>query len=159
MKGRGTESEWLETAEVLDLRAVGAAWESIPQPFARRALTVAVVGERVFVIGGFDADDTPRLDVDIYDAAARVWGKGPPIPGPEKNGFSPAACAVKGRVYLSVASGEMFRLSEDRATWEAYARTTPRIVHRLVASGQEIFVIGGASEARMMDLIESVPVR
>jgi hypothetical protein len=158
MKGKARETQWLNTIEVLDLSSENAAWRSVPQPFARRALVGAAAGRRVFIIGGFDADEKPQLDVDIYDTAAAAWSKGPPIPGKRRNGFAPAACAHNGSVYLSVATGEMFRLRERGTVWEPVATTTPRIVHRLIPLKDQILVIGGASEEKMLDVIEAVKV-
>ncbi|HTE06493.1 MAG TPA: hypothetical protein VK824_09875, partial [Planctomycetota bacterium] len=97
-------------------------------------------------------------DVDILDVSTGTWTKGPPIPGDESNGFGPAACTHDGSVYLSVASGDLYRLSDDHTAWEPCAKTTPRIVHRLIPFGDEILVVGGAAEERMLDLIEAVHV-
>lgn len=158
MHGAGTTPTWPDATLLLDLTSQGSDWERVPQPFQRRALIAAVLEKDVFVIGGFDEHDTPRLDVDVLDLRTRAWRSGPPIPGSPRNGFAPAACVHEGRLYVSVATGEIFRLSEDRATWELFAQATPRIVHRLVAWGDEILIVGGAREAAMTDLIESVAV-
>jgi hypothetical protein len=158
MKGKEQETQWPDTIDVLDLAASEPAWQSIPQPFARRALITAALGGRIYIIGGFDADETACLDVDIYDVATNSWSKGPPIPGKKRNGFAPAACMHHGSVYLSVSTGEMFRLIADGSAWEPVVKTTPRIVHRLVPFKNEILVIGGAAEAKMVDLIEAVKV-
>jgi hypothetical protein len=153
-KGRGVDPEWHQTLETIDLATPGSTWRSLPQPFARRALIVAVLDGRIHVMGGFDDEDRASLDVDVYDPSTETWSAGPSIPGQERNGFSPAACAHGGAIYLSVASGDLFRLATDR--WEPVARTTPRVVHRLIPNGPEILVVGGASEARMLDLVEAV---
>lgn len=110
-------------------------------------------------MGGFDSEDQASLDVDIYDMRSDSWSKGPPLPGNPRNGFSPAACSINGTIYVSVGTGEMFRLSADQQSWEPHAKTTPRVVHRLIPNGSEILVVGGAAESRMLDLVEAVPVR
>jgi hypothetical protein len=156
MKGAGQSIDWLETVDLLDLRSPGARWESIPQPFSRRALITATLGDHVFVMGGFDATDTPSLDVDIFHTKTRSWSKGPSIPGDTRNGFAPAACVHDGLIYLSVASGEIYRLKRDWTAWELYGRNTPRIVHRMVVANDEILILGGAAEAKMVDLVEAV---
>jgi hypothetical protein len=158
MTGKGTEPTWHETIDVLDLGAANPVWERIPQPFSRRALNSAAAGGRLYVIGGFNADEEPQLDVDVYDLATKTWTKGPPIPGEDQNGFGPATCVHDGRVYLSVATGDMYRLSANGEVWEPIAKTTPRIVHRMVAFGDEVLVVGGASDAKMVSLIEAVRV-
>lgn len=158
MKGRDTDPEFFDTMEVLDLAAQNPTWKSVPQPFSRRALIVTPLNDRIFVLGGFDAEDEPHLDVNIYDTKARVWSKGPSIPGSERDGFAPAACSLDGTIYLSVGSGKLYRLSEDEQSWIQVAGTTPRLAHRMVSNGKEVLIIGGASEARMVDHIEAVQV-
>lgn len=156
MKGKDAETQWLETMEVFDPANPSAGWRSIPQPFTRRALAAAVAGTRIVVCGGFDADENAQLDVDIYDTVSGVWSKGPQVPGPSRNGFAPAACSRDGAVYLSVGTGEMYRLSADASSWIPVAKSTPRIVHRLVPFQDRILVLGGASASKMVDTIEAV---
>ncbi|MGH7214124.1 MAG: hypothetical protein ACREIT_05115 [Tepidisphaeraceae bacterium] len=156
MKGGDEEAAWLNAMDVLDLSAPQPRWEQIAQPFARRALTVAVSGKKIHVMGGFDADDTPRLDVDTYDTATGQWSKGPAIPGKKINGFAPAACVMADQLYLSVATGELFRLNQEQRSWEPLAKASPRIVHRLVPFNQSVLILGGAAKERMVDLIETV---
>lgn len=97
-----------------------------------------------------------------YAAEERVSsvnpGKGPPIPGERRNGFGPAACTAGGTIYLSVSTGDLFRLSDDRSKWEPYAKATARAVHRLVPDGSRILIVGGAANRKMVNLIESVLV-
>ena len=70
------------------------------------------------------------------------------------NGFSPAACVVDGRLFVSVGDGSLHRLSASRGGWEPVATATPRIVHRLVPDGQRILIVGGAAKGNNLDLIE-----
>lgn len=158
MRGKDKESVWLDTTDVLDFSQSKLEWKSIKQPFTRRALIIATQGDRLFAIGGMDASDDLHTTVDILDTRAGTWSKGPAIPGKPMNGFSPAATAVDGRVYLSVASGELFRLTLDGSFWEVVALTTPRIVHRLVPDGPRILIVGGAAKGKMLNTIESVTV-
>src|SRR5690606_26337371 len=71
------EHKWLNTVEVLDLASSDPAWTTIPQPFSRRALTVAVQGSKIYIVGGFDSEDEMHLDVDVFDTATNTWTKGP----------------------------------------------------------------------------------
>lgn len=158
MKGRGAEPDFHTSMEVMDLSAEKPVWKTVPQPFARRALIVATLDKKIFVFGGFDADDEPHLDVDVFDSETKEWTKGPSIPGRPRDGFAPAACTLDGTIYLSVGSGGLFRLSDDQTEWEQVTRTTPRLAHRMVSFGKEVLIIGGASEAKMVDLIEAVQV-
>ena len=142
----------------LDLSTPDAKWRSVAQPLQRRALTVAVHGGRVYAIGGFDASADPSLQVDVLDPATGRWSAGPALPGPDGNGFGPAACAVGDALFASVADGSVYRLDDRRGRWEKVAATTPRIVHRAVADGPSLLVLGGAAGKRQLDVVEAVPV-
>ncbi|MCC7085695.1 MAG: hypothetical protein IT427_11895 [Pirellulales bacterium] len=150
--------EWLSKMDVLDLTAKNLAWTSVEQPFQRRALIAAVADRKIYLIGGFMEDDTPSLDVDIYDASTGKWSSGPNIPGPQFNGFAPAACALNGRVFVSVGNGNIYCFNQTAGRWDRVAANTPRIVHRIVPYGSKILVMGGAAKGDNFDLIEVVDV-
>jgi hypothetical protein len=156
MRGRARGNDWTGTMEVMDLSAARPAWQTVPQPFERRALIAAVHGEKVYVIGGFDEDSDPSRRVDVYDVATGGWAHGPDLPGAERNGFAPAACVMGGRLYASVGDGSMLRLDESKQAWEKVGATTPRIVHRLVPHGPRILVLGGAAKGDNLNLVEVV---
>jgi N-acetylneuraminic acid mutarotase len=151
-------NDWLDTALALDLTADHLAWKKIKQPFERRALAAASYQGKVFVLGGFDQDDEAKLRTDVYDPQTDRWTTGPELPGPSSNGFSPAACTHKGKLYVSVADGTLYRLDDAAAAWQKVAKTTPRVVHRLVSYESQILVIGGASKSGNLDQIEVVKV-
>ena len=156
--GSTKTARWPENALSIDLDADNPAWEPIPQPFRRRALIAAAHQGKVYVIGGFDEDDEASLDVSVFDPAARAWSAGPALPGPARNGFGPAACVHDGRLYVSVADGSLYRLDGQQDEWISVARTTPRIVHRLLPDAGRLLVIGGADKGNNYDLIETVRV-
>lgn len=156
MRGQDEDNQWITDALVLDLANPTNGFKKIEQPFSRRALIVAALDKKIYVLGGFDNDDKPHLTVDILDTTTSTWSKGPDIPGRAFNGFSPAACVKDGKLYLSVGSGEFYVLSDDGTAWNRITKTTPRIVHRLVPSGSRILIVGGARGERMTDLIEAV---
>lgn len=159
MAGSRAATQWHDQALLLDLSAAAPAWQSIPQPFQRRALIAGVIGDDVFVVGGFDPKDRPRNEVDILHVPTRTWSKAPPLPIDARAGFAPAAVVFGGQLHVSVSSGELFALAADRSAWRQVASTTPRIVHRMVSDTDGAFVIGGAREAAMTDLIEYVALR
>jgi N-acetylneuraminic acid mutarotase len=156
MKGTAGGNEWPKNALMLDLSASTPQWTSIPQPFQRRALIAAVHDSKVFVIGGFDEHDDPTLEVNIFDPAKSEWTKGPDIPGRSRFGFAPAACTLDGKLYVSVMDGSMYRLDDAGKKWEPVAKTTPRIVHRLIPHNGQILVLGGADRGGNFDLVELV---
>lgn len=157
MNGRGQANDWIDHVNVLDLsRHESAQWQSISQPFERRALIAATLNNKVYVLGGFDSSSDPALRVDILDLGTRAWLRGPDLPGPDDNGFAPAACELDGKIYVSVSDGGMYKLDVDAGTWREVAQTTPRIVHRLIPFEGKILVIGGAAGGKNFDLVEVV---
>ena len=159
MAGSRASTRWIEDALFLDLEHPERGWESVPQPFKRRALIAAAIGDEVFVIGGFDESDQAHVTVEVLHVPTRRWSTVASLPVDERAGFAPAAAVFEGRLHVGVASGDLYALSDDRASWTVVAQTTPRIVHRMVAEQDGILVIGGAREAAMSDLIEHVALR
>lgn len=66
-------------------------------PSARQEVAVATLGGKVFVIGGFGADDRPVATVEVYDPATDTWKARAPLPAPSHH---PAAAAVRGRLFV-----------------------------------------------------------
>jgi hypothetical protein len=52
--------------------------------------------------------------------------------------------------------GSLLRLNESTNAWDLVAKTTPRIVHRLVPHAGQILVLGGADRGGNFDLVEAV---
>ena len=126
MKGKGETSAWPETVLILDLAAKELKWESVPQPFQRRALTATAIGSKVYVLGGLGADGKPT---DVFDVDTKKWTTVPALPGDGKKAmaFSPSAATVGGRVVVNMASGTMYRLNEKgRRGGRRWARREPR---------------------------------
>jgi len=152
MKGKEDKPMWHETVEILDLSSKSPKWESVPQPFQRRALTAAVVGSKVYVLGGLGADGKP---IEILDVETKKWTSGPALPDVAAAGaaramaFSPAAGTVGGRVVVNTAAGPIYRLTTDGANWEKVGEVAnPRVVARLIPMGPSAaLIVGGASRA------------
>jgi hypothetical protein len=159
LQGSMTDAKsWPDTMLSLDLRSPSTGWVATPQPFQRRALIAAVHQGKLFAIGGFDSDDRPSRRVDIFDPRTQSWSRGPGLPGEAMNGFSPAACVLDNRLFVSVGDGSLYRLNDDENIWEPVGSSTPRIVHRLIASGSRILIIGGATKGDNLALIEAIDV-
>lgn len=146
MRGAKEKPVWPSSALVLDLAHPNAGWKPMPQPFQRRALTAAAANGKLYVLGGLTESADAVQEVDVFDPHTGKWSKGPEYPG-NGVGFSPAACAVGGRLCLSTSDGKLHRLNAAGDAWEsAGALTIPRIVHRLVPLGTDgVLAIGGAS--------------
>jgi hypothetical protein len=158
LNGRGGEREWHDTALVLDLSKKHLAWESIPQPFQRRALNVAGLDGKVFVVCGMTPDNELELSVDVLDVATKRWSAAPRIPGQVRNGFTPAACSAGGRIYVNPADGKLYRLAATGDAWEdAGSVENPRVVHRMVPVRDDLLlVLGGSSRAGNVAATEAI---
>jgi N-acetylneuraminic acid mutarotase len=155
---KGTSGAWLDTALVLDLAPEKPAWKNFPQPFKCRALTATAHDGKLYVLGGL-TDEGPVKKVDGYDPKTEKWSTVADYPGSDRAGFSPAACVLKDRLYLNTADGDVLRLKDEGAGWEAVGKVpTPRIVHRLVPWGDEVLAVGGAGEKGNVGVIEAVAV-
>jgi N-acetylneuraminic acid mutarotase len=141
-RGAGQPPLWHDTALTLDMADSQAKWKAIPQPFQRRALTAAVLGDRVYVIAGLDSKGASHLTVNILDPKAGTWATGPDILGNDRVGFSPAAAVLNGTLYVSTSDGHLHRLAGNE--WKPAGTTTKRMVHRLVPDGPAVLLIGGA---------------
>jgi N-acetylneuraminic acid mutarotase len=157
MNGAAKESDWHTTMLVVDLKKEPLKWESVEQPFKRRALTMAAVDGKVYVIGGLAPDGKMERSVEVYDPEKQLWSKGAEIPDGPMNGFSAGACVCGGRLYLNPADGIIYRLSEKGAWDEVASLKQPRFVHRVVSIGKhEMLAIGGASHKGTVSLTELI---
>jgi hypothetical protein len=156
MLGADGGEEWCETMAALDLTAATPEWRSIPQPFTRRALIATAFQDRLWVIGGFTDMEEVSTQVDVFDPATGTWGRGPNLPAGSFNGFAPAACVAGGRLLVSVADGSLLALDAEAGAWETVARTSPRIVHRMVPTPGGVILVGGAAGKDNLDRVERV---
>ena len=102
--------------------------------------------------------------MDVFNVASGKWQEGPEFPGGERAGFSPAACEVGGKVYVTTADKSVLRLSDKGYAWEKIGTTNePRYVHRLVPVSEKAFVaIAGATpkgSVATVELIKPVTVK
>lgn len=159
LQGTGEKTQWATTTEVLDLASASSAWTSLPQPFKRRAFIAVGTGNLIYVLGGFDDQNRVVRGVDIYDVAANTWTAGPALPGDAMNGFGPAATVVNSRVVVSIDDGSLYRLTANGGAWELVGHASPRIVHRLVADGDRVLILGGAKGGANLDSIEALALQ
>src|SRR5262249_12500196 len=72
-RGKGKKFVWHDTVAVLDLAAAKPEWKSIPQPFQRRALERAPVGDKLDLNGGGHRRG-PRAGAGRWEGARRTGG-------------------------------------------------------------------------------------
>lgn len=145
LDGGTNKPVWPDNALVLDLTNPSVGWKSFPQPFQRRAVALAALGNRIYCIGGMDSNNKPTSAVEIYDTTTGQWTKGPELPPGPFKGFSCSAITQNGRVYANAFQGDLLRLSADEKSWEKVGRLEhPRMAHRIVTAGRtQIIALGG----------------
>lgn len=154
LSGAASQGVWQESVLRLNLSQRGASWESIPQPFQRRALALAALDQQVYCIGGIDADGTSS-EVDILHLPTRTWSKGPELPRGPMKGFGCSAIAHQGRLFVSGLKGDVWALSPDGLQWSVVGTLQhPRFFHRLVPGGpHQLLALGGEdSDGKRIDV-------
>jgi hypothetical protein len=159
MKGTSEDAAYLDHVAAFDLGHPEQGWRTIPQPFRRRALSVAVTEGKLYALGGLNDAFKVERTVDVYDTATGTWSRGPDLPGRGKtDGFGTSAFGVEEGLYFSGASGRIFRLAADGKNWEAVgAWSLPRITHRLLPGpGRSLLAVGGNVRGKQTPAIERV---
>lgn len=155
LAGAAGQGVWLDTVLAIDLRSARPRWTTIPQPFRRRALALAALGDRLYCLGGIDSTGATSLEVDTLDLKSGVWAKGPELPPGPMKGFGCSAIAQAGRIYFSGMKGDLHELDPATAAWTQVGKLRhPRFFHRLVPAGLHHLVAAGGedSESKRNDL-------
>jgi N-acetylneuraminic acid mutarotase len=132
--------------------AKGTWTKLAPMLHPQNEAATVVVGDRIYVMGGFAlGTDGPIDRVQVYDTAKNTWTAGPPLPDPVHHH---GAVLVGGKIYLVGGFHEPFPKREpidltwafDLATnhWERRAPLpSPRGAMMVAAVGKLIYAIGG----------------
>ncbi len=131
-----------------------------PMPIGLGNCGAAVVGNRVFLVGGYDRVKAHAV-TQVYDLRQDSWSEGPPPPIPLS---AHAAAAVDRRIYTFgdyQNQSSLFGLDIDSGEWRALQLPfTPRRHVRAVTVDDKVVVAGGnqTSYAPAVDAVESFPV-
>ncbi len=143
-----SSGEWQAGAVAIDLADPSAGWREVPEPpFKRRALAVSQIDGKVVALCGMTDEQGMSKQVFLFDPAKSEWSEGPEFPGRAFHGFGLAAWNLDGELYAGGMAGVLYRLSEDRQSWEKVDKfATKRFFHQLVpAHHGGLLAIGGAS--------------
>jgi DNA-binding CsgD family transcriptional regulator len=133
--------------------AMHPRWEArTPLPLARSRLGLALLGDRMWAIGGEDADHRATDAVDLYDLTVNEWRSARPLPEPLAN---VAATAWNGAVYVAGGSttpeegdalvrDRFWRYDPAANSWEdAGTLPSPLAGAALVADERNLYLVGG----------------
>jgi len=120
-------------------------------PDGRYRAGSAVVGCRLYVVGGFDLDGNAEATVQIYDAQTGTWSRGPDLPRAAAN----VACAARDGIVYAIGGYDpdregserlagVYALNTSAGTWSELA-ALPQAVSGMtaVAYGDAIYAFGG----------------
>ncbi len=151
--GGSDDAEWCTAACVLDPDDEAPGWTTFEQPFRRRALSVVAASSGLWAIGGLDEAGRPSAQVDVFDFDGSAWRSGPNLP---EHGFGASAAVLDDRVYVSTASGTVWRATSKSEGWErAGELAIPRMFHRMLPTPEGgLVVLGGAASGGHTNSIE-----
>ena len=155
LRGADAKASWHDTAWSLDLSAAIPAWQPLATPpFQRRAVAVARLAGKLYVIGGMESDNSMTTEVAVYDPASRTWTTAPDLPGNDSEGFGASAFAVENRLCVSTRNGQLLSLQAGADKWETLGTLKhPRFFHRLLAGlHQDVIVVGGSAAGKVKEL-------
>jgi N-acetylneuraminic acid mutarotase len=129
----------------------GTRWTAEARlPVGLNASAAVVLGGKIYVIGGFDGtSNVPTDRVDVYDPAAKSWGRAAPLPAP-RGGH--AAVVLDGKIHVLGGGNEVSTLADhsvyDPAT-NRWSRLAPLRRSKgspaAVVFGGRIYAVGGRS--------------
>ncbi|MEL6109878.1 MAG: kelch repeat-containing protein [Planctomycetota bacterium] len=157
------EAPWHEDMLRFDLDKPEAGWQSVPGPgYITRAASLAAHDGKVYLFGGIQQRGITRK-VSVYDPKTETWSDGPELrPDSRAAGFATSSFAVGGELYVSGASGVVYRLGSDGGSWEVQDRLVyPRMFHRLLPVGSDrLIALGGTGSggSGRMAVVESLKV-
>jgi hypothetical protein len=143
------DTQWHETALVMDLTAPDKGWSELPAPgFQRRALALAANEGKIFALGGMERTGGPTRKTSVFDPQSGTWADGPELVGSQGMvGFGASAWPVEGRLVVTAYDGSVQVLNADHSSWLSIGQTEDaRFFHRLLpyAPGH-LVLVGGAN--------------
>ena len=138
----------------LDVRTPGSWRRLAPMPTARQEVAVAVLGGRVFVIGGFGPGAEPVATVEAYDPTTDTWAARAPLPAPVHHA---AAAVLDGRLFVAggytggrvrwTPSATVYEYDAARNSWATRAPLrAPRGALALAALRGRLHAVGGSAD-------------
>jgi Ca2+-binding RTX toxin-like protein len=134
------------------------SWTALaPAPHAHGDPAAGVIGGKLYVAGGLDAEGAVSASLDIYDPATDSWSTGAPMPTARSQA---AGGTVDGKLYVIGGSN-----GSSLATVEAYdpvgntwssGTPLPEARHGLVAAGIGglVYAAGGTAAGAATDALE-----
>jgi hypothetical protein len=157
------QSNGLAVGMLLRYDPVRRSWTKLaPPPTKRGAVAAGVIGDRLYVAGGFSPDGGELGSLEIYDFKTGRWSAGPSMALPRDH---VAGAVSRGKLYVVGGRTDLLALTGDVATverfdpvagrWErAPDLTRARSAASAVTSGDSIVVFGGEESTGTIGVTE-----
>ena len=144
--GGAADSSVLDAVSVYD--PAKDSWSvKATKPTPAQGIGAAVVGGRIYVPGGCDAQNRPTSVMEIYDPARDAWQAGTSLPKPLCRS---AISALEGKLYLfggwdgSAETSDVLMYDPAKDAWSERAPLpTPRADAEAAVLNDHIYVVGG----------------
>jgi N-acetylneuraminic acid mutarotase len=94
-----SRSDGLALAILLKYSPRTDTWSELPPPPIKRgAFAAGVIGDRLYVAGGFNLSSGELRRLEIYDFKTQRWSRGPDMPGPAREHVAGTVC--DGKLYV-----------------------------------------------------------
>jgi len=127
-----------------------------PMPTPRFEFGVAVIGNRIFTIGGFN--DGALSTVAVHDTETNTWTKLSPMP---TACYGMAVAVIGHQIWCfggysrkNVDVIEVFDVDKNEWTTSKFKMTSPRNGAKAVVIDGMIWIVGGESGGKALDLVE-----
>jgi N-acetylneuraminic acid mutarotase len=133
----------------------------IPMPTPRTEITATIIGDNIYVIGGFDKSGKVLDTVEVYNIKNNTWKTVAPLPQPLHH---TAASNFNDKIYVIggytnnnwVPSAKLFIYNLNTDTWtEGPSMPTARGALTAVFIDDILYAIGGEGESGIMDINEA----
>lgn len=94
--GGAGNSKMLNTVEVFDPKTETWSMVNTVMPVEKYGFGTAVVGDKIYIIGGYNYKKTGICTVDIYDPQTNTWTSGASTPYP---GINFGCAVIQGKIY------------------------------------------------------------
>lgn len=150
------------TAAFWRFDTVGHTWQRMPDaPLPRAAAGAAVLGERLYVVGGRN-DAQPTIgELDVFDFATGVWTSGPALQHPREHVAAVAAdgsiYVLGGRVLGAGTFADVERYEPGAKRWQVVAKMpVARAGFEAVAVGSRVVVVGGEDATETVTEVDAL---
>jgi hypothetical protein len=159
--GKASPKNYHDTMVVLDLGNPAGGWQTLPQPWKRRALAAVAFDGKIWCIGGMTEDNELSSAVDVYDPNTKRWSTAPPVAEDGRaKAFGCAACVAGDRLFVSPEGGKIYCIGSDAKAWvECGVLAKSRYFHQLIpVDATHLMAIGGTAGGKPLAEVEMVTV-